>query len=103
MSGVNDILDRCLVEDESHCLKSAAELLPLVERQIKVLPNAGPFTTRLTPMQSVRRGRICGGKGCVEGESLYDPQTRHLGAMYTEFYVCNLCGHLQQFRTKRPM
>jgi serine/threonine protein kinase len=102
MSALNDILDDCLVEDEATCLPTAGSLEPLVDRQIKMLEVGGDLSPN-----GLRRCRVCGegtyvpSPDHVMGQSLYDLHSRPDGAMYTEFFVCNNCGHLQQFRTKK--
>lgn len=105
MEMINSILDLCVVEDESKCLKTAGELLKVVDRHLAILSKGGQLF-----LPNVRRPcRICGEGAYIPvpdqliGQSLYDSKSRPTGAFYAECSVCNECGHLELFRTKRRM
>jgi serine/threonine protein kinase len=103
MEMINSILDCSVVEDESRCLKSGGEMLALVDRYLAILRKGGQLLS-----DNIRRTcRVCG-EGTyisdptqVVGQSLYDPMSRPSGSFYAEYFVCDRCGHLELFRTKR--
>jgi serine/threonine protein kinase len=103
MEMINSILDLSVVEDESKCLQSGGELLKIVDRYLSILGRGGQLLS-----DGIRRTcRVCGegtyliDSSRVIGQSLYDLASRPVGAFYTEYFVCDACGHLELFRTKR--
>jgi serine/threonine protein kinase len=103
MEIINSILEKCVVEEPTKCLASGQELLELVNRFLSVLRRGGQLLG-----DSVKRPcRVCG-EGFYQSDrdelaslSKYDPQSRPKGGMYVEFFVCNVCGHVELFKTKR--
>jgi serine/threonine protein kinase len=99
---INSILDKSVVEDESECLDSG-ELPKIVDRYLAILRNGGGLASQ----DSGRSCQVCGegvyiaDASRIIGQSLYDLQTRNAGALYAEYFVCNNCGHMQLFRTKK--
>ncbi len=93
MSTVNETLAKCVVEEEEHCLKSAKELLRLVDEAITSLSLSG----RRLVEGKAWRCQICGkgyyGQGMPLGN--YVGLGSVLGRM--RLLICNNCGHTEWF------
>ena len=100
---VNSVLEHCVVEDPTKCLKSARELLEIVDQMLAILGRGGQLMSDDVP----RPCRICGigsytpQTNQLTGLTRYDLVTRPLGAIYADFYICDNCGHLELFKTKK--
>jgi serine/threonine protein kinase len=102
MHVVNSILDRCLVQDPADCLRSAQELLEIVDGHLAIINRGGYPIARNIP----RPCRICG-KGFYQMDdssprSFLDlrssgPQGDHIGVVRTRHFFCNSCGHVELF------
>jgi hypothetical protein len=105
MHVINRILHHCVVEDTAQCLKGGGELLLMVDSLLGVMERGGQLLSDGVP----RPCRVCGQGVYIPqpdqliGVSLKDPQTRPLGALYAEFFICDSCGHAELFKTKRRM
>jgi serine/threonine protein kinase len=100
---VNSLLDRCVVEDAHKCIESAEDLLQLVDKNLMVLGRGGQPLEDTIP----RPCKVCG-QGFyapqpdqVMGLSLSDLLSRPAGAVRAEFYICDHCGHIELFKTKK--
>jgi serine/threonine protein kinase len=105
MEHINSILDQCVVPEESHCLRSAGELLALVDETTKtlqmgdrrILPN-GPLN--LTCL-------FCGigkYKSQGHGAQFSVPLFRSVGTnnVLLQPFVCDVCTHFALFAPGYP-
>lgn len=95
---VNRLLDRCLVEDETKCLRSAGELLPLLDDSIIEIHRGGAMLDA--------NGRFCHPcRICGKGDyrMVYDNVTARKTEGYISqdvrfhVFVCSVCGHYEFF------
>ena len=105
MAMINAILDLCVVENESKCLPTAGELLKVVDHHLAILQRGGQLLSDdvARPCQICGEGTYIADPNYLIGQSLFDTQTRRGGAFYVEYYICDKCGHLEMFRTKKRM
>jgi serine/threonine protein kinase len=104
MRSVNEILAKCVVEDEEDCLKSADELLALVDQTIENLrwPERQPRDGSLWPCL------ICG-KGYYEappagsGVVLVAEVLQVHEKLPCGLRICGSCGHCQMFADMRSL
>jgi serine/threonine protein kinase len=96
---INFILDHCVVEDSEKCLHTAEGLLRMVDHLLGILNRGGQLLSEDVP----RPCRVCGegfytpDKNRYIGQTLYDQDTRSVGAFYAEYFVCSRCGHVELF------
>jgi serine/threonine protein kinase len=95
---VNDILDKCVVEEPDDCLKSARELLDLVDNSLAVLGSGAPQLDGHGNL--ILPCRICG-KGFYQEHTTASLQT---GAhpLLLRVFVCNVCTHYEFFAPGNP-
>jgi serine/threonine protein kinase len=107
MRTVNEILEKCVVEDPEHCLKSAGELLVLVDESLAVLERGVPMLDGRGKL--VLPCRVCG-RGFYqehypEGHfrlSGYDAMNRPTNPIHLRVFVCNVCTHFELFAPGAP-
>lgn len=100
MRVVNEILGKSVVEDEDQCLKSAHELLALVDDAIRRIKRSGQKPEN---NDEPWRCLVCGtghySKDPIHGIiHLSGPSGRNVEPISVGLYVCDKCGHLQAFR-----
>jgi hypothetical protein len=115
MELINSILDSCIVEDESSCLRSAEELVARVDDTMVVLQRGG----QLLKEGGLRQCRICGrgiyqmlfgrrgakdrlliaaDKDVLAGNSVEVVRNPDAGQTLTvRIFACDVCGHLELF------
>jgi hypothetical protein len=104
MEMINSVLDLSVVEDESKCLQSGGELLRIVDRYLTILGRGGQLLS-----DNIRRTcRVCGeGTYMVDSKKVIYQRLSDLravsdgGGFYTDYFVCDTCGHLELFRTNK--
>jgi serine/threonine protein kinase len=107
MRAVNEILDKCVVEEPEHCLKSAGELLLLVDDSLALIERGMPMLDSKAKL--VMPCRVCG-RGFYhehypEGQhrlSGYDAEGRQTQAIHLRVFVCNVCTHYELFAPAFP-
>lgn len=98
MALVNDLLAKCIVEEESDCLANASELLTAVNALIDRLNGGGQPLSR----NGNRRCRICAAGNyqmAVNGEpsSMHNFGLSPTGISKFRIFVCDYCGHVEMF------
>lgn len=104
MEMINSILDLSVVEDEAKCLQCGGDLLKIVDRYLSILGRGGQLLS-----DNIRRTcRVCGeGTYMVDSKNVIYQRLSNLqavpdgGGFYAEYVVCDKCGHLDLFRTKK--
>lgn len=97
MSWINELLDRCVVEDESNCC-SAEELLTAVDEILEALRRGGePLADALRPCHVCGKGNYQLGADESRPSAIADIGLRPNGLSYRVFF-CDACGHVQFFR-----
>jgi hypothetical protein len=102
---VNEILDKCVVEEPQHCLKSADELLQIVDERLTILERGMPMLDRNGKF--VLPCRVCG-KGLYREHStvqltgLNDMKNRSTNAIPIRLFVCDFCTHYEFFAPGFP-
>ena len=90
----NQLLAKCVVEEEEHCLPTASDLLADVDSALLVIERDG----QLLGDGIKRYCRVCGvGEYLPQrdaGNWLYHTPT---GQQVLKIFTCNHCGHLQTF------
>jgi serine/threonine protein kinase len=98
MRVVNDILDKCVVEEPNQCLKSARELLEVVDNSLTVL---GSGTLQLDEHgKLVLPCRLCG-KGFYQEHTTGQLQMSPV-PIRVRILVCNVCTHYEFFAPGHP-
>jgi serine/threonine protein kinase len=100
MRVVNEILGKCVVEEEDQCLKSADELLAVVDDAIRRINRSGQKPEK---NDEPWRCLVCGtghySKDPIRGIfHLTAPGGRNVDPISAGFHVCDKCGHIQSFR-----
>ena len=99
---INNILDKCLVEEPEQCLSSATELLEVVDHSIFLIESGGQLH------MSARRCRVCGRGYYVadSGERItlgrYDEYNRQIGVLSVAAFHCSYCSHYEFFAPGFP-
>lgn len=103
MSLLNDLLSKCVVEEEKHCLSNAATMLPIVDDTLRMI-TSGILPTKVNTSKSHRHCLVCGVGTYVQkiGWSTSNVKYSQYGLQphrYSKFNVavCDNCGHMQQF------
>ena len=100
MALLNDLFDKCIVEDEKDCLKNAGLLLNEIDSLLGALSlGAGPISDSEHPC------RVCGfGKYQLTVDrnptNTYNFGLRQTGSNAFKIFVCDNCGHVQLFYFK---
>ena len=101
---VNAILDKCVVEEPQDCLKSAQELLEIVDENLanleRGLPLVDPSGKLTLPC------RVCG-KGFYREHATvhlpaFDSMSRQTSPVFVRLFVCNVCAHYEMFAPGFP-
>ena len=100
MALLNDLLDKCIVEDEENCLENADALLEEIDNLLGVLRlGAGPVGEDFD-----RPCRVCGfGKYQLFADRDRQKTTNYFGLNPIhdqapfKIFICNKCGHTQLF------
>ena len=88
------ILDATVVRDESACLRTAGDLLTLIDQAIRALRVGGQFP-------HVRGGMLCAFCGFGHYAPSMDGPNKGTGSSELKHFVCNTCGHMVSFRWPR--
>ena len=92
---VNEILSKCVVEEEDNCLKSAEELLALIDKAMASLRSPGlrPLAGASWPC------RVCGKGHCVPQDSPIQVEHPGFSRMDLGFCLCDDvdCRHVELF------
>jgi serine/threonine protein kinase len=107
MRTINDILEKCVVEEPQHCLQSASELLAIVDESLATIEGGLPMldkSGRLTfPC------RVCG-KGFYQEHNpgaqvqltVLDAMSSPISPIRVRIFVCNVCTHYELFAPNFP-
>jgi serine/threonine protein kinase len=98
ISIVNEILDRCVVEEPHHCLKSAQDLLEIVDQSLDALGSGLPMLDRKGKMSLPCR--MCGKGFYQEHTTARLPTETH--PILLRVFVCNVCTHYEFFAPGNP-
>ncbi len=98
MRVVNDILDKCVVEEPHHCLKSARELLEVVDNRLAAFGSGVPLSDEQGML--VLPCRVCG-KGFYQEHTTARLQT-DAHPILLRVFVCNVCTHYEFFAPGNP-
>jgi hypothetical protein len=93
MSLVNAILSRCIVEEEGKCEPFANLLLDQVKHAFRISRLGGQILDK-----PFRPCRVCG-QGYYEQDSEKRQISFAGNPLSVAVHVCNLCGHVQIFRS----
>lgn len=103
---INEILDKCVVEQARHCLSSAQDLLIIVDTSLRIIDNGGQLLKDGVP----RPCHVCG-KGYYQPEVLrqntpvgsmrfwFPVPGADIGTLSVRTFVCSYCGHVELFKT----
>jgi len=102
---INRILDRCIVEEKSHCLSGARDLLLVVNEALGLMKRGA------LPLDVPRPCRVCG-KGVYQPQgftgaaaliiSRYDHNNVQVGGIRLVPFVCDYCTHFEFFAPGYP-
>jgi serine/threonine protein kinase len=101
---VNAILDKCVVEEPQDCLKSAQELLEIVDENLATLERGLPLVDLSGKLTFPCR--VCG-KGLYREHATvhlpaFDSMNRQTNPVYVRLFVCNVCAHYEMFAPNFP-
>ncbi len=107
MSVINEILERCVVEEPEDCLASAKELLQLVDEHLTSIERGLPRLDKNGKL--TMPCRMCG-RGFYEEhypEGHYELRAfdaRHVATnpAFLRIFVCNVCTHYELFAPGNP-
>jgi serine/threonine protein kinase len=107
MLAVNEILGKCVVTKQEQCLKSAHELLVVVDESLATLERGTPISDAKGKL--TLPCRICG-RGYYqehypEGQFRlpgYDQLSRPTNPVHLRLFVCNVCTHYEFFAPGGP-
>jgi serine/threonine protein kinase len=101
---VNAILGTCVVEEPQNCLKSAQELLEIVDENLATLERGLPLVDpsgKLTlPCQVCRKGLYR--EHATVHLPAFDSMSRQTDAVHVRLFVCNVCAHYEMFAPGFP-
>jgi serine/threonine protein kinase len=101
---VNAILDKCVVEEPQDCLKSAQELLEIVDENLAILerglPLVDPNGKLALPCQVCRRGFYR--EHATVHLPAFDSMDRQTSLVYVRLFVCSVCAHYEMFAPGFP-
>lgn len=107
MRAINEILEKCVVEEPEQCLKSAEDLLEIVDESLAVLERGLPMLD--TNGKLALPCRICGSGTYLEHNpgtqvQLYvvDSKNRPMSPIVVRLFVCNVCTHYEIFAPTFP-
>jgi hypothetical protein len=108
MQVVNEILDKCVVEEPHQCLKSAQELLEIVDENVALLERGLPMVNRAGKFSLPCR--MCGkgfykpndaSGGYMQVPAL-DAMSHPIGEIRLRLFVCDVCLHYEFFAPGFP-
>jgi len=104
MREVNEIIEKCVVEEPEHCLKSAQELLIMVDDALVSIQKGTPMLDGKGKL--VLPCRVCGRGFYREHNSVQlkanDSQNRGAPPIPIRMFVCNVCTHYEFFAPNFP-
>lgn len=108
MRVINDILEKCIVEEPDKCLKSAGELLAVVDDCLANIERGLPMLDQTGKL--VLPCRICGRgfykeHGSAGGHAelpTVDNSRRPTSPIFLRVFVCNVCAHYEFFAPNFP-
>ena len=107
MRVINDILEKCVVEQPEQCLKSAQELLEIVDEGLATIEGGLPMLDKTGKL--ALPCRVCG-RGLYQEHNpggqaqllTFDNFKRPIGAIFLRVFVCNVCAHYELFAPGFP-
>jgi serine/threonine protein kinase len=105
---INEILDKCVVEEPQDCLDSALELLAIVDENMAALERGLPMADRSGKL--ALPCRVCGrgvyqehttGGNYLRGQVL-DATDHMMPPLRLRVFVCNVCTHYEFFAPNFP-
>lgn len=104
MRKVNEIIEKCVVEEPEHCLKSAHELLVMVDDALVSIEKGIPMLDGKGKL--VLPCRVCGKGFYREHNSVQlkanDSQNRAAPPIPVRMFVCSVCTHYEFFAPGFP-
>jgi serine/threonine protein kinase len=104
MRKVNEIIEKCVVEEPEHCLKSAQELLVLIDDALVSMQKGTPMLDGKGKL--VLPCRVCGRGFYQEHRSVQfhvnDQASRLMTPISIRMFVCNVCTHYELFAPGFP-
>lgn len=107
MRTINEILEKCVVEEPEQCLKSAQDLLEIVDESLAVLERGLPTLDAEGKM--ALPCRVCGrgiylehNPGTYVELPAVDSQHRVVSPTRVRIFVCNVCAHYEMFAPTFP-
>jgi serine/threonine protein kinase len=104
MRKVNEIIEKCVVEEPEHCLKSAQELLVMVDDALVSIERGIPMLDGKGKL--VLPCRVCGKGFYREHNSVQlkanDSQNRGAPPIPIRMFVCSICTHYEFFAPGFP-
>lgn len=104
MRKVNEIIEKCVVEEPQHCLRSAQELLVMVDDALVSIQKGIPMLDGKGKL--VLPCRVCGRGFYQEHNSVQlkanDSQNRGAPPIPIRMFVCNVCTHYEFFAPNFP-
>jgi len=107
MPTINEIMENCVVEEPEQCLRSAQELLEMVDKTLATLEGGQPMLNRRG--QLTLPCRVCG-KGFYQEHNPgahvqltgLDAMSRPINPIRVRIFVCNVCTHYELFAPTFP-
>lgn len=104
MNVINDIVGRCVVEEERDCLQSGHKLLEIVDEILPILQHGAPMLNRKGELAFPCR--ICG-KGFYQEHAtvqvhINDSTSRGQSPIPMRIFTCNVCTHYEFFAPAFP-
>ena len=104
MRKVNEVIEKCVVEEPEHCLKSAQELLVVVDEALVSIQKGLPMLDRKGNF--VLPCRVCGRGFYREQSSVQlkanDSLNRGGPNIPIRMFICNVCTHYEFFAPNFP-
>ncbi len=107
MRAINEILEKCVVEEPEQCLKSAEDLLGVVDESLATLERGVPMLNRdgklALPCRVCGRGVYQEHSPGAQGQlTIYDNFNRAMNPTRFRVFVCNVCTHYEFFAPNFP-
>lgn len=105
---INQILEKCVVEEPENCLRSAQELLGIVNESLTTLARGMPMLNQegklAFPCQVCGKGfyQEHSRTGGVQQLAAKDAEGRPISGIKVRIFVCNVCTHFEFFAPGFP-
>lgn len=104
---INEIIEKCVVEEPQHCLNSAQELLGIVDESLAALEQGLPMLDGKGKL--ALPCRVCG-RGVYQEHypdgrfqlEAFDNSNRRTNPAFLRVFVCNVCCHYELFAPGMP-